>query len=495
MKRIVCAMIAGLAGAVMFSLLSSSTAFAHPLGNFTVNRYAGLLVQPDALSIEYVVDMAEIPTYQEISQVIDKNRDGVADEAENATYRSAKCAEFPAGLSLTLNGKVLAIQLVSTALEYPPGAGGLPTLRLTCNYRAGMAAAAPNAVNFRDSNFADRIGWREIVVQSRDVVLYDSNAPAESISHALRNYPNDLINNPPRQTQARFTFGLTPAHPISNAPTNASTTDTLDRTKDAFASLITVSDLNWQVILLSLLLAMGLGALHAVSPGHGKTIMAAYLVGARGTVAQACLLGLTVTATHTAGVLALGVITLFASRYILPESLYPLLSLTSGVLVIGMGIALAIDRWQILRHAGHIHTPSHSHTQLHPQQEEEIRIHGHSHLPSNLGGGGLSWKSLVGLGLVGGLVPSTSALILLLSAISLHRIPFGIVLIVAFGLGMAMVLVGVGVLLVRAGKLLEGKNTPAYLLAGLPVLSAIVVIGAGIVVSAGAWLQMGAWIP
>jgi ABC-type nickel/cobalt efflux system permease component RcnA len=146
-----------------------------------------------------------------------------------------------------------------------------------------------------------------------------------------------------------------------------------------------------------------------------------------------------------------------------------------------MGIALASDRWQILRHSEHPH--------LHQE------LHGHSHLPSGLAGGGLSWKSLVGLGLVGGLVPSTSALILLLSAISLKRIPFGIVLIVAFGFGMAAVLVGAGVLLVRASKLLEGKTAPARIMHWLPMLSAVVVIGAGIVVSVGAWLQTGAWRP
>jgi ABC-type nickel/cobalt efflux system permease component RcnA len=354
-----------------------------------------------------------------------------------------------------------------------------------------MAAAAPNAVNFRDSNFADRIGWREIVVQSSGVEIHDSDAPADSISRELRNYPNDLINNPPHQIQAGFRFDVTSVRPISNAPILVSTTDSLDRTKDAFAALITASDLSWQFILVSLLLAMGLGALHAVSPGHGKTIMAAYLVGARGTVAQACLLGLTVTVTHTAGVLGLGVITLFASRYILPESLYPLLSLTSGILVIGMGIALAVDRWQILRHAEHAHTPAHFHEHSHLHQER----HEHSHLLSSPAGDGLSWKSLVGLGLVGGLVPSTSALILLLSAISLQRIPFGIVLIVAFGFGMATVLVGAGILLVRASKLLEGKNAPARVMHWLPLLSAVVVIGAGIVVSVGAWLQLGAWRP
>jgi ABC-type nickel/cobalt efflux system permease component RcnA len=267
--------------------------------------------------------------------------------------------------------------------------------------------------------------------------------------------------------------------------------------------------LNVPFMLLALLLAAGLGALHAVSPGHGKTIMAAYLVSTRGTSSQALLLGLTVTVTHTLGVLILGVITLFASEYIVPESLYPLLSLTSGVLVIGMGVSLALDRLQRFRRArqaklfAHPHEHAHAHDEhdhahLHGHEhshdhayEAEILAHGHSHVSEEVIRDGLSWKSLFGLGLAGGLVPSTSALILLLSAISLHRIPFGIVLIIAFGLGMAFILVGIGVLIVRAGQILEHRKTSARLLVWLPLASAVVVVGAGILVTVQALAQLG----
>jgi ABC-type nickel/cobalt efflux system permease component RcnA len=260
------------------------------------------------------------------------------------------------------------------------------------------------------------------------------------------------------------------------------------RTPDPFAALITAKDLSTQVIVLSLLLALGLGALHAVSPGHGKTLMAAYLVGTRGTLGQAVLLGLTVTVTHTLGVLMLGLATLVAAQYILPDRLYPWLTVGSGLLVIGMGIALVADRWHALQHARpHTHDEAHRH-------RHGVFGREHSHLPTSLEPG-LSWQSLIGLGAVGGLVPSASALLLLLGAISLQRIPFGIVLIIVFGLGMAFVLVGVGVLFVRASSLLGRYRVSGRWMAFVPFVSALFVIGAGIFMTVEALLQMGLFNP
>lgn len=470
--------------AAVLALVSVSAALAHPLGNFTVNRYAGLLIQRDGIDVEYIVDMAEIPAYQEISQQIGQTKNGAPDKTKTDAYRGQKCAEFLPNLTLALNNDSLILDLQSSDLEFPPGAGGLLTLRLTCNYRAALTGrAASNAVIFRDANFLDRIGWREIVVRSDGTTIRESSAPSASVSDRLKSYPTDLLSNPPNQIEARFKFILTAASSSSTVATQVQE-NVLDRTQDQFASLITMSDTNLPLVLLALALAIGLGALHAVSPGHGKTIMAAYLVGARGTFMQAMVLGMTVTITHTLGVLILGLITLYASRYILPESLYPWLSLTSGMIVIAMGITLVVDRSRARSHA---QQPDHDEPHEH---HHGFLGHEHVYLPAATSRG-LSWRSLVGLGLAGGLVPSTSALILLLSAISLHRIPFGIVLIIAFGLGMAIVLVGVGVLLVRASNFLERRHVPARVMDWLPLASAIVVIGAGLVVTAQALMQVG----
>jgi nickel/cobalt exporter len=472
--------------ATLLALITVTAALAHPLGNFTVNRFAGLVIQRSAIDVDYVVDMAEIPAYQEISQQIGETREGAPDESKTSDYRARKCAEVLPNITLALNQRPLLLATTATALEFPPGAGGLLTLRLTCGFHANVAnLAASNEVTFQDSNFQDRIGWREIVVQGAGVTLLDSSAPSSSISERLKSYPNNLLSSPPNQTKAKVHFDLTETRADANANTLSNNGNVLDRTQDTFAALITPNDLSLPFILFALFLAMGLGALHAVSPGHGKTIIAAYLVGTRGTLGQAVLLGMTVTLTHTAGVLALGVITLFASRYILPESLYPWLSLISGLLVIAMGAALIVNRWRELR-TTHDHAPIDARHHHHG----DILQRDHSHLPADLRNG-LSWKSLVGLGLAGGLVPSTSALILLLSAISLQRIPFGIVLIVAFGIGMALVLVGIGLLLVRASSWLERRRAPQRLIGWLPVISAVIVVGAGILVSAQAYSQLG----
>ena len=474
MKRRIAFCSIGLALGLTFASVRATA--AHPLGNFTVNRYAGLSVQREAILIGYIIDMAEIPAYQEITQQIDRNHDRATDETENAAYREYQCSEFPKNLTLTLNNRPAPITLVATAMEFPPGAGGLLTLRLTCNYRAHLAnLTAPENAVFRDANYSERLGWREIVVNGIGTTIRDANVPSASPSDRLRNYPNDLLANPLNQVEARFKFDFA-VESSSETVANPNRAGGLDRTQDAFAALIMANDTSLPVILLSLALAMGLGALHAISPGHGKTIMAAYLVGTRGTLAQALVLGLTVTITHTAGVLALGLITLFASRYVLPENLYPWLSLSSGLLIIAMGILLAISRGRELKHQR-----DHHHAQAHD----------HAHFSALRHGDSITLTRLIALGLAGGLVPSASALILLLSAISLQRIPFGIVLIVAFGLGMAIVLVGIGMLLVRARHFLERGRAPARIMNLLPVLSAIVVIGAGVLVTLQALMQMG----
>ncbi len=473
----------------------ANVVLAHPLGNFTVNHYSGLAVRATEITLDFVIDMAEIPAFQEI-QRIDKNGNGQVDADEGAAYHPRQCAELEKNLTLRVNQQPLRLTLQSSSLEFPPGAGGLLTLRLTCVFQTRLSALhTPGQVDYRDDNYAERIGWREIVVQGDGVMIANSNALTQTQSERLSAYPQDMLSAPLAMTTAHFEFKAGGAQLDSaNAPPSFVT-----RTNDPLAALITPADLSLPIVLLSLALAIGLGAAHAVSPGHGKTIMAAYLVGARGTIHQALLLGMTVTVTHTAGVLVLGMVILYASQVILPESLYPWLSLTSGLLVVVMGLALFVSRWRDRRSwrepdAAH-HT--HAHGTDEPQAHEHAHghQHGHSHLPADFQAVGLTWKNLLALGLVGGLVPSTSALILLLSAIALNRIAFGLMLIVAFGLGMAFVLVGIGVLLVRASHFLERQPRTTPVWHWLPLASAVVVVAAGLLVSVQALIQMGAIRP
>ena len=189
----------------------------------------------------------------------------------------------------------------------------------------------------------------------------------------------------------------------------------------------------------ALLLAVGLGAAHALAPGHGKTVMAAYLVGLRGTLRQAAVIGATVTITHTAGVLLLGLV-LTTSRAVASERLYPWLGLASGLLLAGVGIGLLVRA-----RAGH-----------HPHPHDHPHPHGHHH-DHGPAGRPLGRRGLVALGLAGGLVPSPSAVVVLLGGIALGQAWFGVALVVAYGLGMAATLTGVGLLLAHLRTRMDGR--------------------------------------
>lgn len=262
-----------------------------------------------------------------------------------------------------------------------------------------------------------------------------------------------------------------------------------------------IQDRGWLPAVGSFLLAMlgsfVWGAMHAMSPGHGKTIVGAYLVGERATLQHAVFLGLTTTITHTIGVFALGLVTLFASQYILPEQLYPWLSCLSGLMVVAIGLNLFISRMQntqILKRSpvGHSHADDHHHHDHHHDHHHHDYSHGnHSHLPPDADGSPVTWRSLLALGISGGIVPCPSALVVLLSAISLGRIGFGLVLVLAFSLGLAGVLTGLGLLLVRARWIFERLPKQMRLVRVLPAISALFIALLGLGITTQALMQIG----
>jgi nickel/cobalt transporter (NicO) family protein len=211
------------------------------------------------------------------------------------------------------------------------------------------------------------------------------------------------------------------------------------------------------VLLLLLLAAFGWGALHALSPGHGKAMVAAYLVGTRGTARDAVALGATVTVTHTIGVFALGLVTLALSAYVLPEDLYPWLNLVSALLVLGVGAAVLHKRRRAAAHAHHHH-----------------HDHDHDH--------DITRKGIIAMGASAGLIPCPSALVVLLGAVAQHEVALGLVLITAFSLGLAATLTGLGILVVRAARV----PLPPRAAAIVPALSALLIVVVGIVMTAKA---------
>jgi len=422
MKRLLLLLVA------LSALAAPAAATAHPLGNFTSNRFSRVEVAAHRVYVLYVLDLAEIPTYQ-------------AGRIDARAY----ARRIAAGARLRLDGGRATLTPVATALAHPRGAGGLHTTRLEVLLR-GPRLSTTTRLAYEDTNYAGRIGWKEIVV----------GAKTRSESDELRAYPKDLLQSPLDVTSV--TGQLEPA---GGSPPRLATGKTLeapDRVADAgFASLIRRERLSALVILASLGAAFFWGMAHALSPGHGKTIVAAYLVGQRGTPLHAAALGLIVTVTHTIGVFALGLITLALSQLIVPEQLYPWLNLVSGLLVVAIGAAVFRSRYR--------HQRAHSHGHHHH--------HHHEH-------GAPGRRSLVAVGISGGLLPCPSALVVLLAAISLHRVAFGMLLIVAFSAGLALSITGIGLVAVFAKRLFRRASFEGRLVRLLPAASALVILAAGL---------------
>jgi high-affinity nickel-transport protein len=269
--------------------------------------------------------------------------------------------------------------------------------------------------------------------------------------------------------------------------------------RSRFTELIsTQGKLSFWVLFSAALIAAGLGALHALEPGHGKTIVATYLVGSRGTARHAVLLGIVVTAAHTAGVYLLGALTLYASRYIVPEQLYPWLGAISGLSVAGLGVFIFLRHWtgETGEHS-HASGEKHSHwflSMFRQATPTELANRGAIPADSKSVERALSLRELCMLGITGGIVPCPAALVVLLSAFSLHRIGFGLFLITTFSLGLAAVLVIVGLTMVYAKRVMSTHVRPGNTaLRYLPFLSSafMVVLGVGITASAVASVHIG----
>ena len=366
------------------------------------------------------------------------------------------------------------------------------------------------------------------------VAIVNSSAPGTDRSQELTNYSSDALNSPPQQLSAVVDFRTSLSEPkkhVEAAAVRTSSHRTIAREKTAadqasahpllhplgaptvtrsssaahaqntprsrFTELIsTQGKLSFWILLSAALIAAGLGALHALEPGHGKTIVAAYLVGSRGTARHAVLLGIVVTAAHTAGVYLLGALTLYASRYIVPEQLYPWLGAISGLSVAGLGVFIFLRHWTG-ETGDHSHAPGEQHSHWFLSMFKQTANAGANNRAAITADArpesALSLRELCMLGITGGIVPCPAALVVLLSAFSLHRIGFGLFLITAFSFGLAAVLVIVGLTMVYAKRMMSSRlqagNTA---LRYLPFLSSafMVILGVGITASAVASVQI-----
>jgi ABC-type nickel/cobalt efflux system permease component RcnA len=437
-------------------VLSAARSDAHPLGNFTVNVYSGIRVQPARVLIDYVVDMAEIPAFQARAD-IDADGGGTIDGAESAAHAERTCAALARDLTVTTDVGRRPLRVLTSDVTFPPGSGGLPTLRLTCTFSAD--AESVRRVGFVDSSYPGRVGWREVTAVGDATTLVASDVPATSSSARLTRYPDDLLQSPLDVRRATLVVG-TGGPPAGDTATGSGPIATrgIDRLNRSFTALVGRQQLTIPFGMLAVLLAIVLGAVHALAPGHGKTVMAAYMVGMEGSLRQAMWIGLTVTATHTAGVLALGVV-LSLSSAAAPERVYPWLGLASGVLLVLIGVRLVLRAFGVRR-------------------ATKTALHEHGHAHNGVGALSMRRSGLLTVGFAGGLVPSPSALVVLLGAIALHRVWFGIVLVLLYGLGMASALVGTGLALSRLRVRLRSVRGARAMrvAAALPLVTSVAIV-------------------
>jgi len=545
-------------GVVLFLfvlILSSATSFAHPMGNFSVNHYSKIKIGQQSIEIRYLIDMAEIPTFQEIRQF---NITPTADDPSASRYLDRQEQLLKEGLSLENDGQPVRFDTISRQVAFAAGAGSLPTMKLGFVFRGKLdITAGAHKLSYFDNNFPGRAGWKEIVVVNDGVAILDSSAPASDRSQELTTYSSDVFNSPPQQLSALVGFRTSfsePERSASAAPIGTSSmippgTNTAQQEpappshqrprrssgatassdlhaaqsspsgvlastgaplslavhtqqntpRSRFTELIsTQGRLSFWVLFSAALIAAGLGALHALEPGHGKTIIAAYLVGSRGTARHAVLLGIVVTAAHTTGVYLLGALTLYASRYIVPEQLYPWLGAISGLSVAGFGVFIFLRHWTG-ETGEHSHAPGehHSHWFLSMfKQPMPTDLTNRAPIPtaSKAIERALTLRELCMLGITGGIVPCPAALVVLLSAFSLHRIGFGLFLITAFSLGLAAVLMTIGLAMVYAKRAMSTRvraGNPA--LRYLPFLSSAFMVTLGVGITASAIASVHIW--
>jgi ABC-type nickel/cobalt efflux system permease component RcnA len=473
---------------------------AHPMGNFSVSHFTRFDVQKKSVSVTYVLDLAEIPTYQLMR---DWNLDPSADAKIPQSTLNEKAAtqaqEWIKQLDFTSNGEPIHPTLLSTKIKLSEGAGGMQVSRIESSLRLDNVQGK---LSFEDRNYPDRAGWKEIVIASSDSTpIIQASQSGTDLSKALTEYPPDPLLAPPQDLRASIEWHVEapvivtkvvpipqPVAPITQAatPVPSATPKPVagEVTRgDYLSRMLSQKDIPFNVMLIGIAVAFAFGALHAKSPGHGKTMVAAYLVGSRGTMKQAAFLGGMVTLTHTISVFILGIVTLVFAKYLAPEKLVTWLGVASGISIVLIGASLFYKRLRTLNHAkAHAHHHHHHHDHDHGPN-------GHTHVPE----GEVSLKSLIALGASGGMVPCPSALVLLLIAISLGHVGLGLLLLVSFSLGLAGVLMAIGMLVIYAKQYLpdpvKTSQHPAFRL--IPVLSAFVIVCIGLVmtgVSLG-WLK------
>ncbi|WP_432040822.1 nickel transporter [Streptomyces chartreusis] len=557
-RRLFASGAAALTAACALALFASPPASAHPLGNFTVNRYDGLVVAPGELRVHHVEDLAEIPATQAKPDI---------EKAGMTAWARQRCESAARGSEVTVDGRTVELKLKSSRARVRPGQAGLDTLRVECRLSAPVSEGATVALGFRGAGADSGPGWREVTARGDRMTLTASDVPKTSVSGELTKYPEELLSSPADTTTASLSVrpgGPALAESEKDAPAASVLPRGADRWTRALDDLVSRHELTFGFAALALVIAVFLGAMHALAPGHGKTIMAAVATarGGRARLKDVMPLAASVTVTHTLGVVTLGLLITAGSAA--APSVITWLGMASGALVLAAGATLVRRAWHIRQHGyghghGHSHDHDHDHDHEHPHDHgdhphehthetdhahahdrEPILVAAHTHSPTETPTatqplshthapahphphhphphphphnptpkrgllththGGFTHthstaptlRGTILLGFAGGLVPSPSAVVVLVGAAALGKAWFGLLLVVAYGVGLALTLTAAGFAVVKLGtgvtRVLDRRPrwtahpVTTFLRRTAPLASALLVVllGAGLV--------------
>ncbi|HEY1759511.1 MAG TPA: sulfite exporter TauE/SafE family protein [Bryobacteraceae bacterium] len=463
----------------MASVLEADYGSSGPMGNFSVNHYTRLEVSARGVEVTYVLHLGAVPTYLLLRDWKLTTKSPQSELEGKATEQARQWAK---GLEFRAAGKpvephfVRATIYINTDFREPDGQAAA---RIASTFEL---PGIKSPLQFEDHNYPDRYGWKEIVIRSKaGVQIVTASHDSKDRSLALTDYPeipsgriDDLRASvdwrasswpkvTPRIAPIPQPDPVPPPVAVGRKPETAAKGDFLSR-------ILAPNHIEWQWMLAGLVVAFGLGGAHALEPGHGKTIVAAYLVGSRGTMKHAALLGGVVTLTHTISVFLLGFGVLVLSKSIVPANVIRSLEAVSGMSIVVIGAVMFYHRLGQLRHE-----------LAHARGEHHHHDHDHSHVPE----GEVTLGSLIGLGVSGGLVPCPAALVIMLAAIAAGHTFAGLVLLVAFSLGLAGVLMAVGMMVLYARSWLPDPGAasrhPIFRL--VPVLSAVIIVCVGLLMT------------
>ena len=499
-----------IAGAtVAAALFMVRPSVAHPLGNFTINHLSKISVARERVSLRYVLDMAEIPTFAVMRE---RDPSGRMTAAELQAWSRAEVGAIAPLLDLRVDGVPLALTNDAASARTRPGAGGLPTLYWVADFHAPLPSST-HSLAYADGSFPGRLGWKDVVV-----------APQTEPTRELLNYPSALIGSPRNRTTAEGRVTRSGAFVQADDAAASGATDAAAPSaarSNQLSDMLARGTSSPMVVLLTLLVALALGALHALEPGHGKTLLAVSLVGARATVSQAAILAGSLTVAHTIGVLALGLAIILLKGAFVPEAVYPWITLVSGVVIAVVG-ARAIARQVMARQPfAHAHAHGHSHAHAHDHVHEHAahdhghggahphphptQAHGHDHDHAHddeehakshaiPGSARLRFGPTVWAAMSGGVAPCPAALVVLFAAIAQNVVAYGLVVIVFFSFGLAATLTGLGIGVVRGASWVQRRPELERVVLYGPIASAAVISIIGAVMIGQGFVQQGAHV-